>query len=202
MRNVQVLITGTGTDVDLTALRTSIKSAGGSVHVRFPGLKMVTATVPASYIPTLAARADVASVSPNRATQRTASTLESITGALAANVRFNSTKTSYSGLDGTGIGVAVLDSGVMRNHELFNNAAAVTRVARNVQTIGTTQVNWTLGVDGTTSLEPGTTAFNTYESRVASDNVITHDAYGHGTHVASMLAGRASNFSMFFVKTF
>ena len=48
VRNVQVLITGNGTDPDMANLRTSIKAAGGSIHVRFPGLKMVTATVPAS----------------------------------------------------------------------------------------------------------------------------------------------------------
>lgn len=34
VRNVQMLITSTGADVDMTALRASIKSAGGSVHVR------------------------------------------------------------------------------------------------------------------------------------------------------------------------
>ena len=34
-------------------------------------------------------------------------------------MRTSSTKTSYSGLDGTGIGIAVLDSGVMKAHEDF-----------------------------------------------------------------------------------
>ena len=195
VRNLQVLITGVGTDPQLTALRTAIKSAGGSIHVRFPGLMMVTATVPAGLVAALSARTDVANVSPNRTTQRTASTLEAITGALAANVRTNSTKLSYSGLDGSGIGVVVLDSGVMRSHELFYNASAVTRVARNVQMLGTTQANWTVGTDGTTSLEPGTTALNTYDNKVANDTAVTHDAYGHGTHVASILAGRASTLS-------
>src|SRR5207253_10861668 len=74
----------------------------------------------------------VVSVSPNRQDRRTASTLESITGALTSNVRSNSSKTGYSGVDGSGIGIAVLDSGVMKAHEAFLDGSGVTRVARNV----------------------------------------------------------------------
>ena len=63
---------------------------------RAPAVHALTVQMPASRVHALAQRGDVVSVSPNRGTQRTASTLESITGALTSNVRTNSTKTSYT----------------------------------------------------------------------------------------------------------
>jgi hypothetical protein len=58
----------------------------------------------------LAQRADVASVSPNRVVRRTASTLEAITGTLTGNVRNGNLRSNSAQLDGSGIGIAVLDS--------------------------------------------------------------------------------------------
>jgi serine protease AprX len=136
-RHVQVVIMSGSTDTAMTNLRNDIKGAGGSVHVAMPGLRAVTATLPAAQVARIAGRSDVVTVAPNRTTSRTASALETMTGALTSVVRSNSTKTSYSGLDGTGIGIAVLDSGVMKAHEAFNNASAVTRVKRNVTMLST-----------------------------------------------------------------
>ena len=113
-------------------LRAYVKSIGGAVHAVHPAVHAMTVQVKASNVAALAQRSDVVSVSPNRETQRTLSTLETITGALTSNVRTESTKTSYTGLGGTGVGIAVLDSGVMREHWAFADATAGYRVKRNV----------------------------------------------------------------------
>ena len=189
-RHVQVVIMSSSIDGEMTNLRTSIKAVGGSVHVAMPGLRAVTATLPAAQVASFAARSDVVSVVPNRTTSRTASLLEKMTGALTPGVRTNSTKTDYSGLDGSRIGIAVLDSGVMTAHEAFNNDNGKTRVMRNVQMLGTTQANWSSGTDASSSLQPGSAALNAYESAIANDSNLIQDAYGHGTHVASIAAGR------------
>ena len=127
-RMVQVVFVSGAADHDMTGLRSEIAQAGGTVNATMPGLRMLTATLPAKKVKKVAARSDVKFVAPNRETKRTASMLEAITGATTSPVRTSSTKTSYSGLDGTGIGIAVVDSGVMKNHEAFNNAAGTTRV--------------------------------------------------------------------------
>ena len=127
VRHIQAVIVSDSLDPEMTDLRAHVLRIGGAVHAVHPAARAITVQIRASQVEALSQRADVVSVSPNRTTQRTASTLESITGALAANVRTNSTRTSYSGLDGSGIGVAVLDSGVMRSHELFYDAAGTDR---------------------------------------------------------------------------
>ena len=189
-RHLQVVIVSNSADGDMTSLRDDIKGNGGSVHVTMPGLRAVTATLPAAQLAKIAARSDVFMVAPNRATSRTASSLEYMTGALTTGVRTNSTKTSYSGVDGTGIGIAVLDSGVMKVHEAFNNASGSTRVQRNVWMLSTTAANWTTGTNATTSLQPGSSALTNYENAIANDSYNFQDGYGHGTHVASIAAGR------------
>jgi hypothetical protein len=67
-RQVQVVIVAETTDGDMTALRDAVKAAGGSVHVRMPALRTVTATLPAAQVATLAGRSDVRRVVPNRVT--------------------------------------------------------------------------------------------------------------------------------------
>ena len=42
---------------------------------------------------------------------------------------------SYSGLDGSGVGIAVLDSGVMAAHQHMNNASGVSRVTRQIDLV-------------------------------------------------------------------
>src|SRR5207244_4436176 len=106
--------------------------AAPPAQAKYSFIHALTALMKAGTVIALAQRNDVVSVSPNREVRQTASTLESITGALTGNVRPNSTKTSYSGMDGTGIGIAVLDSGVMKAHDAFLDGNGVTRVARNV----------------------------------------------------------------------
>ena len=194
-RHVQVVIMSGSLDAEMTDLRKSIKAVGGSVHVAMAGLRAVTATLPAAQVASFAARSDVVAVVPNRTTSRTASALEQMTGALSPVVRTNSSKTNYSGLDGSGIGIAVLDSGVMTAHKAFNTAEGETRVMRNVQMLGTTQANWSSGAGASSSLQPGSAALQAYESAIANDSNLIQDAYGHGTHVASVAAGRPATYN-------
>ena len=118
IRHVQVVVIGDGADAAMTELRAHVLRIGGSVHAWHPSFRALTVQVPASQVQALAQRADVLSVSPNRTIHRTSSTLEAVTGALTSNVRTYSSKTSYSGIDGAGVGIAILDSGVMRLHDI------------------------------------------------------------------------------------
>src|SRR5437867_3977931 len=163
-RYVQVIVVSNSADPEMTDLRAFVVRTGGSVLAKHSFIHALTALMKAGTVIAVAQRKDVVSVSPNREVRQTASTLESITGALTSNVRTDSTKTSYSGVDGTGIGIAVLDSGVMKAHDAFLDGNAVTRVARNVDMFNSAAAGWTIGVDTTGSLQPGSLALNTYEA--------------------------------------
>ena len=154
-------------------------------------VKSLTVALPASKVKRLAKLADVVSVTPNRPTKSAASTVETITGATATGVRPYSDATTYSGFDGTGVGIAILDSGVMKAHKSFNNASSVTRVKRSVSMLKADTADWSNPwVGGLASLKPGSGALSTYETSIAADSDLTQDGYGHGTHVASVAAGR------------
>lgn len=97
--------------------------------------------------------------------------LETTTGTALAR-----TISGYSGLDGSGIGIAVIDSGIDYKHELFNrNLTSVS----SYSLLGAT--NFTVSKWGTAS----TVIFN--KSFITST---TLDTYGHGTLTASLISGR------------
>ncbi len=97
--------------------------------MRYVSVAALSVMLPTSQVAAIAARADVLGVSPNRLTARTASTLEYATGTLTSNVRTYSSATTYSGLDGTGVGIAVLDSGVLEHHTEHARQATARRSA-------------------------------------------------------------------------
>src|SRR5687767_12203661 len=70
---VKVLVTSSSPDDSLADLRSFVLSLGGSVFHNYASLRMVAVMVPASRVLEIARRADVVSVSPNRAVVRTAS---------------------------------------------------------------------------------------------------------------------------------
>src|ERR1700681_3366087 len=82
---VKVLVTSNSDDQSLTALRSFVLSLGGSVYYNYASMRMLAVMVPASQLLDLANRADVASISPNRAVTRTASLLQPTTGAANAS---------------------------------------------------------------------------------------------------------------------
>jgi serine protease AprX len=188
-RQVQVVVVSDSRDATLAHLSAQVQRLGGQILVRHGVIRALTVQMPARSVRALARHPDVVSISPNRETARTASTLEAISGALTSTVRSYGSTTSYSGLDGSGVGIAVLDSGVMKQHASFQNAVAATRVMRNVNMLNGSLANWT-ATGGAESLVPGSTAYNSYVATIANDANLLQDGYGHGTHVAAVAAGR------------
>jgi serine protease AprX len=195
VRYVKALVLSNSTDPDLVQLRADIIARGGSVYMRYTSVSGLSVLLPASQVANIALRADVQGISPNRLTARTASTLESTTGAL--NLRtYNGA--DYRGTDGSGVGIAVLDSGIMWNHQNFMNASGVSRVQRAVdfQKVGDAtavgQKDWTVGVDVSASMYPGSSTMAKYEAAIANDQFDKVDLFGHGSHVASVAAGRGA----------
>ena len=190
-RLVQVIITSDADDPAMADLRATITEQGGLVQLVHPAVKALTVVLPVHAVRKVARHEDVVAIAPNRATKSTASTLEIIAGGTAPAVRTYTTSTSYSGFDGTGVGIAIVDSGVMKAHRNFRNAAGAPRVARSVSMLKSDIANWTDAANGAaTSPMPGSAELNTYESQIAADNDLVQDGYGHGTHVASVAAGR------------
>ena len=148
------LLTGTS-PVIVQPLSTSVdlllQSVGGTLGRSLPIINARVAAVPNVALPTLAASALVQRLTLDRRTlgllERTGPTI----GATAVRQTL--------GYDGTGIGVAVIDSGVTAWHDDLTDAAspASQRVTRFVDFVGG---------------QPS-----------------PYDDYGHGTHVAGIIAG-------------
>jgi hypothetical protein len=120
---VRVLVTADSDDPSLAALRSYVLSLGGSVYYNYASMRMVAVMVPASRLLDLAHRTDVASISPNRAVTRTASLLQLTTGAANASVPNRRT------LDGSGVGIAVVDSGIAYSHQSLSTSCNSARTS-------------------------------------------------------------------------
>ena len=190
-RLVKVLVIAEpGTDPELAGLRSAIVAAGGSVYYRYISVSGVLALLPANKVVEIARRGDVQSISPNRSTYRTQSLLEQTTGAATARAT-----PATADVDGRGVGIAFLDSGIMASHRAFADANGGSRVKRSVD-IGRAQstgllglANWTKGVDYSRSMYPGTSGWSSFESAINVAGAFFQDPNGHGTLVASIAAG-------------
>ena len=180
----------------MAALSAHVVSLGGTVHARFSSANALSVTLPAKAVKAIDKRSDVESISPNRTTRRTASTLESVTGAANSSVRTDTSLSkgvgSYSGLDGTGVGIAVLDSGVMAAHQHLANAAGASRVTRQVNLVG-------MGTNAlaASAMAPGSSQRLAFEASINAAGAAVPDAYGHGSHVAAVAAGRVRYQTLF-----
>ncbi|MFY9647736.1 MAG: S8 family serine peptidase, partial [Terriglobales bacterium] len=130
--------------------RNLITSHHGAVLTDLSFIKSLHASVPASRLARLARDKDVAYITPNRSVS---SKLFNTTGAVNAQTAWN------LGLDGTGVGVALIDSGVNNHPDLKSQGQS--SVVESFDTLG------------------GGTA----------------DLYGHGTHVAGIIAGNGASSS-------
>src|SRR2546423_8373730 len=192
---VKVLVTAETDDQSLTALRSFVVSLGGSVYYNYASMRMVAVMVPASRLPDLARRTDVVSISPNRAVTRTASLLQLSTG--AANASAPNRRT----LDGSGVGIAVVDSGIDYSHQSVLGSALLglqtpTRVRQVVDFVqlGKPGAGWIAGIDVSplvAALLDGTTLPSLISS-LLQPRITLPDPYGHGSHVASIAAGSAA----------
>ena len=127
----------------------AIQSRGGTLHATLPLVRAASYSLPFDALEALAADPNVAYVSPDRPV---AATLDYATRAAQADLA----SISY-GLDGTGIGVAVIDSGIADIPDLH------------------------------------TPSYRVVYSQTFVKGKEVKDTYGHGTHVAGILAGNGKN---------
>ncbi|CAG0946100.1 partial serine protease AprX, partial [Gammaproteobacteria bacterium] len=196
VRYVKALIVSNSTDPDLSDLRAHVLAVGGSVYYRYLSVTALSVMLPARRVHEIAQRSDVQTISPNRPTRRTASTLELSTG--AADLRA-AVAGQGAGLDGSGIGIAVLDSGIAWNHHnLRDEDGRHSRVRRAVDLLRVGDArsgggrDWRPGVDMSQTLYQGGDGGRTarFERLIAADRSDEADPYGHGSHVAGIAAGR------------
>ncbi|MET0625721.1 MAG: S8 family serine peptidase, partial [Pyrinomonadaceae bacterium] len=125
--------------LNLNAILGLVNSLGGRVTRTFGQLGLVAARVPESELAALAARPEVRYVSPDR-TLGASGHIETTTG--TSSVR---TQTGFSllglvqtttTLDGAGMSIAVIDSGVDARHEVFRDAFGASRVVASVDFTG------------------------------------------------------------------
>ena len=195
----KVVIVADSTDPDLVALRRAIVAAGGTVFYKYLSISGVLAMLPLDQVATIAARADVASMSADRVTTRTFSAVETMTGVSNALRETYVDRIKVQGADGSGVGIAFLDSGLMRNHKALLDTNGAPRIAKGVDitalsTSSSSPVlaggSWAPGQDYTISYFPGSATQKAIEQIIDSSNNKFVDGYGHGTHVATIAAGR------------
>src|SRR6185369_9799450 len=165
------------TDPSLASLRHAILDARGSVYYKFASVNGLLAMLPASAVVDIARRADVETISPNRPTLRMASLAESASGAAAAR------SAAGTGLDGSGVGIAFLDSGIMAAHQAFADASGASRVKKSVDMrllSDSIAARWQSGVDSSTSMGPGSAGRQRLESTIDARGSTFQDPYGHG----------------------
>jgi len=126
---------------------------GGRYRKSYKNLGLVSAELPLSRIRELEADPDIAYISPDRPVESLAGHVYITTGAQDGSTDIP----SLTCVNGTGVGIAILDSGIDTSHELTK----------------------------TTNDHPGV-----IYSRDFTGQATTQDRYGHGTHVASLTAGR------------
>ncbi|HEX4948224.1 MAG TPA: S8 family peptidase [Blastocatellia bacterium] len=102
------------------ALQASVQRVGGRLHRVHPNLNVATMDVPVERVRELAAEPTIEYVSPDRPLV-VLGHLETTTGAEQA--RALAQMNGVSDLDGTGVGLAIIDSGIDSNHKLIRQSA-------------------------------------------------------------------------------
>ena len=137
------------------SVRSRLQSLNGQFKQSYSRLGLVTAELPSSRVRELIQDENIAYVSPDRATQATGH-VELTTGASLVRSLLGGTTT----VDGTGIGIAIIDSGVEKSHVDLSSGPLSTSPSRVV-----------------------------YSKSFITGNAVTSDMQGHGTHVAGLAAG-------------
>jgi serine protease AprX len=111
----RVIVNLSGLATDLT-LKSCLLKLGGRVHQVLPNLRVAAVELPLGRVRELAAETQIEYISPDRPIEAFGH-LETTTGADQA--RTLAMMNGVSSLDGTGIGIVVIDSGVDSNHKLI-----------------------------------------------------------------------------------
>ena len=149
---VDVIVQFAGPPDDAQGAR--IRALGGAPKATLDIINAGVYTLPAKAIEALSNSPNVVYISPDR----------EVTGSLDyANVAAGAQSARQYGWDGTGVGVAIIDSGVLSQPDLLDRSTNASNVSRIVYS---------------QSFVPGVTS--------------TADQYGHGTHVAGIVAGNGT----------
>ena len=192
---VKVLIGASSNDPKLASLRQAIVARGGSVHYVYLSVRALAGMVPVSALAGLAARDDVLTITPNRVAARSGSLVADASGASATPKIGGKTA-----VDGAGVGIAILDSGIDWDHHSLKDAAGKSRVAQVVDIVASSQIftegGWIGGLDlsdlSAAFIGSGSTSPNSLASKLAAPKASLPDPYGHGTFVAAIAAGAGS----------
>ena len=154
---IRLVVSLDGADPLFVANR--VEELGGVVRKYFRHVDHMLVELPLESVGALSEVEGIDYIAPDREVGGVASQLETTTGASLAYSLGGMTTTS--GLDGSGITVAVLDSGIDPNHsDLRNNASGRSRVILSMDFTGSGSLD---------------------------------DPYGHGTHIAGIIAGDGSS---------
>src|SRR5438270_7481589 len=134
-----------------TAHYSKMASRGATVKSKLHSIHAAAFRIPASAIPLLEQDPDILYVTPDRPVKLSSVMYEPYESAVTADAAAQ----QYA-LDGTGVGIALIDSGVADHPDLHDSAGA-SRVI--------------------------------YNQSFVAGNASAVDAYGHGTHIAGILAG-------------
>ena len=148
-----------------------ISRNGGRIKQINRSTGTVIVEIPRNQIAQLLNDAAIEYVAPDRPVTSTGH-IETTTGAVAAKGVLG-----LSGYDGAGIGIAVIDSGVDKRHELLNKSLI--------------NVSWPLllGTDYQV-YKLGDRSAVVYEKSFVPFDTGANDFFGHGTHIASLISGR------------
>jgi serine protease AprX len=133
----------------LPLVGTLIQQAGGSLGRPLSIIEARAADVPNAALLTLAANAAIARIAADRLTTATNERTGPTVGATEVRQTY--------GYDGTGIGIAVIDSGAAASHADLADGSGAPRIAQFVDFV--------------------------------SNEAAAYDDFGHGTHVAGIIAG-------------
>ena len=147
-------------NADNPVLREIMANNGVNLNDRIGKTDTIVVNLPLSAVNALANSGLVNYMSPDRE-MKSLGHIETTTGtSLMRSQPSGFGRSSAYTLDGAGVGIAVIDSGIYADQKSFMDGTSASRVV--------------------------------YSQTFVPDGVTTEDNYGHGTHVASILAGSAS----------
>ena len=118
-------------DADNAALRSLLKSGEAHVTDRIGNTETMVVNLPLSSLESLSKSGLINFISPDRPTTVTGHVEESIGADMIRSQAALNGRSAYT-LDGSDIGVAVVDSGIASTHNGFKNGAGASRIVANV----------------------------------------------------------------------